>query len=112
MNNEETPPNIRLMAATILFDRGLGKPMQQVNVEGKLDGMLTIVTGVPERLNGGELTLEAIEPSTAAIDSTVGHSSAQGPEGAVEGPTHTHTASHSLTPSPAHSTPRPTPGTP
>ncbi len=115
MNNEETPPNIRLMAATILFDRGLGKPMQQLNVEGKLDGMLTIVTGVPERLNGGELTLEAIEQGTepsTALDSTVEHSSKHEPDRAMEPATHTHTASHSLTPCTAHTRPRPTPGSP
>ncbi len=109
MNNEETPPNIRLMAATILFDRGLGKPVQQLSVDGKLDGMLTIVTGVPERLNGGELTMEAIEQGT---EPSVGDSTPEQHKVAMEPATHTHTASHSLTPSPAHTSSHPTPGSP
>ncbi len=110
--SEAVAPAARTAAASALLDRGLGKPAQQVSIEGKLDGMLTIVTGVPERLNGGELTLEAIEqgtePSTAPAG-TVEHSSKHEPDRAVEPATHTHTASHSLTPSPAHSSPRPTP---
>ncbi len=112
MNNEETPPNIRLMAATILFDRGLGKPVQQLSVDGKLDGMLTIVTGVPERLNGGELTMEAIEQGTEPTDSAAGHSTPEQHRVAMEPAAHTHTASHSLTPSPVHTSSHPTPGTP
>ena len=33
MNNGETAPATRLQAATILFDRGLGKPAQALTVD-------------------------------------------------------------------------------
>ncbi len=33
MDSEETPKNIRLQAAGILMDRGLGKPQQAVTVD-------------------------------------------------------------------------------
>ncbi len=111
-NNTTIAPAARIAAANSLLDRGLGKPAQQVNIEGKLDGMLTIVTGVPERLNGGELIMEAIEDSTEPTDSAAGHSRPEQHKAAMEPATHTHTASHSLTLCTAHTSPRPTPGAP
>ncbi len=35
MNNDKTPPQVKLQAASIIMDRGLGKPAQAVTVEAE-----------------------------------------------------------------------------
>ena len=37
MNSEATPKNVRLQAATIIMDRGLGKPAQAIAIKGDAD---------------------------------------------------------------------------
>ncbi len=35
MNNDKTPPQVKLQAASIIMDRGLGKPAQALTVEAQ-----------------------------------------------------------------------------
>ncbi len=63
MGSEKTPQNIRLQAAQILMDRGLGKPQQAVSLD-----VSVAVTAIERRIvRPGEL-LEAAMPEILDLE--------------------------------------------
>jgi hypothetical protein len=74
MNNNETPPNVKLQAATIIMDRGLGKPAQAIAIKGDPDSPvifnLRLSDGIqPKVIDGGaaEVLPDALTGPLAAI---------------------------------------------
>ena len=63
MNNSETPPNVKLQAATILMDRGLGKPTQAIAIRGDPDSPVIFNLRLGDGMvNGGEVEVIGSEP--------------------------------------------------
>ncbi len=63
MHNKETPPQVKLQAAVILMDRGLGKPQQAVSLD-----VSVAVTAIERRIvRPGDL-LEAAMPEILDLE--------------------------------------------
>ncbi len=68
MNNGETPPSVRLQAATILMDRGLGKPAQAIQIKGDPDSPVIFNLRLGDGMvDGGMVETIATEPVTASL---------------------------------------------
>ncbi len=67
LNNSETPPQVKLQAATILMDRGLGKPAQAIQIKGDPDSPVIFNLRLGDgMINGGQARLEPM-PETLSV---------------------------------------------
>lgn len=59
MDEKDTAPNIKIQAATILMDRGLGKPAQAIAIKGDPDSPVIFNLRLGDgMINGGQARLE------------------------------------------------------
>ncbi len=68
MNNNLTPPQVKLQAATILMDRGLGKPAQAIAIRGDPDSPVIFNLRLGDgMIDGGTVETIATEALTAPL---------------------------------------------
>ena len=62
MHNEETPPQVKLQAASILMDRGLGKAAQAVTIDHQVQ-----ITTIERRIIDSQPIIDVTPEQPAAL---------------------------------------------